>query len=465
MPLLGATGGGSAKGFGALANLGYFIRNSLRFRSSASAYLNRTPTATGSQQKFTLSTWVKLGSFATGVDKFIWASADNAAAGVNPSLLWKTFSGTYTFIFDLGTGGGLTTTQVFRDPSAWYHVVISADTTQATAADRMKMYINGSQVTAFSSATYPSQNTNILINTPSYPARIGGVLLTSSTDRFFDGYMAEVNFIDGQALTPSSFGKTDAATNQWIPKKFAGTYGTNGFYLKFADASAATAAAIGKDSSGNGNNWTPNNISVTSGVTYDAMIDSPTLSAAASNYCVLNPLDKFSSLSISNGNLNLNGGGNAGNWWSTNSTIWVSSGKWYWETTIGGSQFSVVGVSGLNQPISTNDRWVGYTSDSYGYYGDSGNKINNNSSTAYGSTFTAGDVIGVALDMDAGTLVFYKNNVSQGTAFTGLSGLKTPGFSVNDQGTDPFQNVNFGQRPFAYTPPSGFKALNAFNLP
>ena len=208
-----------------------------------------------------------------------------------------------------GTGYTTQTTAVYRDPSSWYHVVYALDTTQATASNRVKMYINGVQITSFSSSTYPTQNLDTYAN--STVAHYHNVFGSSylSTTYACDQYLAEINFIDGQALTPSSFGKTNAVTGQWIPKKYGGTYGTNGFYLKFADASAATAAAIGKDSSGNGNNWTPNNISVTSGVTYDSMTDVPTLtSPTVANYCTLNPLDTGTTggtNSITNGNLSL----------------------------------------------------------------------------------------------------------------------------------------------------------------
>ncbi len=454
---------------GALTPLTNNLNNSLRFRSSASAYLNRTPTATGSQQKFTLSTWVKLGSFATGVDKFIWASADNAAAGVNPSLLWKTFSGTYTFIFDLGTGGGLTTTQVFRDPSAWYHVVINADTTQATAADRMKMYINGNQVTAFSSATYPTQNTNILINTPSYPARIGGVLLTSSTDRFFDGYMADINFIDGQALEPYYFGNNDA-NGVWKPILYKGTYGTNGYYLTFGNTTSTTT--LGYDSSPNGNNWTTNNISLTAGTTYDAMTDVPTnTSATVANYAVLDPLDPTTSGNMTLSNANLTMTTSAANR-SRLSTIYVPSGKWYAEVTFttasGSLSGCMVGLCRSEDATSVVASYLGSSTNSYGY-NQGGDKYNAGSATAYGASYTNNDIIGIAFDADAGTVTFYKNNTSQGTAFTGLStsSLWSIGVSsgISSTSANIVSNINFGQRPFSYTPPTGFVALNTFNLP
>ncbi len=302
--------------------------------------------------------------------------------------------------------------------------------------------------------------------------QIGRTNTNSSNQNYGDGYITEVNFIDGQALTPSSFGETDAVTGVWKPKKYAGTYGTNGFYLNFSDNSAATAAAIGKDYSGNGNNWTPNNISVTAGVTYDSMLDVPTQWAdggnGRGNYCTGNPLLTYNGgggavMALKNGNLDFQRGG--GGWGMAGSTIAVSTGKWYWEATFvkTGSGDGNVGIHKTNTSLF---QIVGYSGDPDGYsYAANGNKQNNSTGVAYGASYTNGDVIGVALDLSVGTVTFYKNNVSQGIAFSSLSGEFFPAFSSdNGTGTGYFQ-VNFGQRPFSYTPPTGFVALNTLNLP
>jgi hypothetical protein len=365
-------------------------------------------------------------------------------------------------IYDSGTTrGDLNSSRVFRDPSAWYHIVLSVDLTQATSTNRVRLYVNNELETL--TGTYPAQNTTWGWNNTS-THYVGSYRGSSS---FLDGYLTEINFINGQALTPSSFGETDTTTGSWVAKKYTGTYGTNGFYLKFADASAATAAAIGKDSSGNGNNWTPSGISVTAGTTYDAMIDSPTLtSATVSNYCVLNPLQKYSGLSApTNGNLTI--AGNSANWRSILSTFAVSSGKWYCEINMTSvSTDALVGIFNINNASDLNDlttvdnRQLARYSGGYGYQ-NNGNKVNNNTGTSYGATWTTGDVIAIALDMDAGTITFYKNNTSQGTAYSSLSGLFAIGISTAN-GTF---NANFGQRPFAYTPPTGYVALNTFNLP
>jgi len=453
MPFLGTTGGGSVKQFGGLANLGYFIKNSLRFRRSATAYLNRTPTTAGNRRTYTWSGWLKLGTLGVAQEIF------GAGSGSNQDLF--NFNADYQFVVFTANASQtiLRTAQLFRDPSAWYHIVVAVDTTQATSSNRTKIYVNGVQVTTFEYTQYPSQN---------YQGSISdtGAHYISTYDGSnwaFDGYMAEVNFIDGLQLTPSSFGKTDAATGQWIPKKYIETYGTNGFYLKFADASAATAAAIGKDSSPNGNNWTPNNISVTAGVTYDAMIDSPSLSGAASNYATLNPLDKYTSLPApTNGNLSQANGGAA--WYNIRSTIGVASGKWYAEVTQSGSNLLAGVMSG-----SSARNFTSYT-DASGLYaffnnggGTTGYKYANGTS---GSSFTIADndVIGLAYDYDAQTLAIYRNGNLQDTV-TSIPKTETMFFCASFAQTTGSTVWNFGQRPFAQSVPSGYKSLNTFNLP
>ena len=458
MPFLGTTGGGSVKQYGGQqANLGYFIKNSLRLRSSAGGYLVRTLGTPTNTTAFTLSFWVKRGKLGSQQQLVLPGLGGSGVVQGNIEFLsddtihyWG-YNGS-AMVFEL------TTTQVFRDPAAWYHIVALWDSANATSSSRVRLYVNGSQVSSFSTATYPSQNASNA--TIAWNTAIAHYISRADTYPM-DCYVAEINFVDGQALTPSSFGKTNAATNQWIPKKFAGTYGTNGFYLKFADASAATAAAIGKDSSGNGNNWTPNNISVTAGATYDAMIDSPSLSGAASNYWTFNPLIPVSGATYSNGNLQYT---NSNNNKSGFSSPLPTTGKWYWEgtwITNGGGSSPIIGISQAGFDITQGGSGeLGYRSN--------GNKFDQSGTeTAYGATWTTGDVIGVAVDMDGGTIVFYKNGTSQGTAFTtvltALTQPVSPMFRVNVAGD--VLAINFGQRPFTYTPPSGFVALNTFNLP
>jgi len=446
---------------------GYNINNSLRFRSSASASLTRTPASTTNQTTWTWSSWVKRGTL--GAIQSIFASAVSTA-GFNECRIDFTSSDTFELFFQNGSAlaAQLITTQVFRDPSAWYHIVVVSDTTQATSTNRLKVYVNGSQVTSFGTATYPAQNATFQFNKNvlhTIGAGFTTATQTSPNAYFTDGYLTEVNFIDGQALTPSSFGSTNSTTGVWQPAKYTGTYGTNGFYLNFNSIALTSGSntGLGKDNSGNGNYWNTNNISVTTGATYDAMTDVPTLtSATVANYCVLNPLDN-GGLTISQANMSISRATTS--WVADRATIGISSGKWYWEYTSGasGSAFEWIGIGNSNATLAN---YVGVDANGYAYNSFTGNKINSNSGAgsgvAYGATYTAGDVIGVALDMDAGTITFYKNNTSQGTAYTGLSSTFFPMFSQYGTLTG---YANFGQRPFTYTPPTGFNALNTYNLP
>jgi len=437
---------------------GYNISRSVRLRSSAGGYLNRTMGSPTSLQKMTWSCWVKRGALTAQAGYY------NTLFGCPNGTLSSGFiiafadynSGTLRLYWN---GVDLNTSQVFRDPSAWYHIVVAIDTTQATAANRVKFYVNGSQVTTFGTATYPTQNSNVPnFNNSGVVNYIG---LTTNSTEYLDGYLTEINFIDGQQVAASSFGETDLITGVWKPKKYAGTYGTNGFFLNFSDNSNNTAATIGKDSSGNGNNWTPNNISVTSGVTYDSMLDVPTMWAdggnGRGNYATLNPLDFTTVGTISEANLRFTQSSSAAR--SGRSSIGVSSGKWYWEViNLGGN--NSFGVQNATASLGT---YCGGDANGWSYFID-GNKYNNNTATSYGASYTTNDVIGIALDMDAGTLTFYKNGTSQGTAFSSLSGTLFPAFSTSSVSSVTFV-ANFGQRPFAYTPPTGFKALNTQNLP
>jgi hypothetical protein len=632
---------------------GYFLNKSLRFRSSASAYLNRTPAVAGSQTTWTWSGWVKRGTLGSALQQIF-----GVANGGNDANYLTLFFQSDTLGFTQWNSPTLyrVTTQVFRDPAAWYHIVLVLDTTQATAANRILVYVNGTAITSFSSNLNPAQNATLPIN--------GAVVHQMGRDAFtsgsinFDGEMAEINFVDGQALAPTAFGAS-SIYNQWLPIKYAGTYGTNGFYLPFsggtatsyagsfngstqyltvpndaaftlgatstteawiyltsatgnkrivtngsntnsfdvgifgttntvfvAGANANTTTAISlntwthvavvfnagtltiyfngvsqsltgtttgyslvastlsavfigaqnassyfpgyisnlrvvkgtavytanfipptaaltavsgtslltlqnativdnsinaftitnvgtvvtsvqspflnttvltADSSGNGNNWTPNNISLTAGSTYDSLTDVPTLtSTTVANYCVINPLSPtLNSGTISNGNLK-NAGAFGGSGCIAYGTIGVTSGKFYFEV----ESVSNAGHGQVALGIYTNNSGlVKYSGDG----GDTGY-------TTYGT-------YGVAFDVDAGKL-WYRNTSGSwvsGDPATGASPTstftvnlitfpysgtsRTSGFNENGIG-----NWNFGQQPFVYTAPSGFLPLNTFNI-
>jgi hypothetical protein len=426
------------------------VGRSLRFRASNSAYLKQTFATAGNRKTYTISFWMKRGLL--GSQQFMFTGFD----GTTSANIQFTSGDLLAISVDGNVGYQITSSQVFRDPSAWYHFVFAVDTTQATAANRIKMYINGVQVTALSSSSYPAQNNDTYFF-GAFAHWIGSSQIPSL---YTDMYMTEFNAVNGTALTPSSFG-TFNSLGVWQPITYGGSYGTNGFYLTFGNITSTTT--LGYDTSPQGNNWTTNNFSLTAGATYDSMLDVPTLtSSTVNNYCVLNPLiTDFTNGSgpvvVRNGNLQLFRAAATG-WGMCGSTFGVSSGKWYWEAINTGSNCSL-GIH-KTQP-TTYFAIVGYNEpDGYGY-DNAGNKLNNNTGTAYGASYANGDVIGMALDMDAGTLTFYKNNTSQGVAFSGLSGTFAPAFSCAGLS---YWDANFGQQGFVYTPPSGFVALNTYNL-
>ena len=440
---------------------GYNLTNSLRFRASNSAWLNRTFTSAGNRKIWTFSAWVKRGQLGTA--QMILCGYSGSSTEL--TNLQFNSNDTIEYYYDNGAVNyRFTTTQVFRDPSAWYHIVLAVDTTQATNSNRVKFYINGSQVTAFSQYDTFPQNSDTYVN-GAWNHAIFRYIYPGQT-RFVDGYLTEVNFVNAQQLTPSSFGSTNPVTGVWQPAKYTGTYGTNGFYLNFTDIALTSGSntGLGKDFSGNGNFFNTNNISVTSGVTYDAMTDVPTLtSATVANYCTLNPLmTTASNPTYSNGNLQavtpLSGGGNA------YGTIQLpSSGKYYWEAqcTSSPTYFVRFGVSAYS-PAET---FFYNNATSLSYDSISGNKVLNTVNTAYGSAWNANQIIGIAVDLDSGTVTFYNNGVSQGAITYNAAGL-FPAFCDADNVSATYTNVvNFGQRPFSYTPPTGYVALNTYNLP
>ena len=324
---------------------------------------------------------------------------------------------------DGGASTGNITSAVFRDPSAWYHVVISVDFSQASASSRTLIYVNGVLQT-LGTANIASGAAVINLNATH---RVG----YNESSFYFDGYLTEVNFIDGQALTPSSFGQIESTTGVWSPKQYAGSYGTNGFYLKFGNTSSV--AALGTDSSGNGNTWTVNNASLTAGVTYDSMLDVPVNYSdggnGRGNYAVLNPLDKLTTATLAAANLettsvavqNIIG------------NMSMDSGSWYWEIA-----YSAATASQL-----------------VGVYKAAATTVSVTPTTS---------VIGLRFNADTGALDYTVNGSTYTSIATGLTGggyFPYAGSLTNAK----VIYANFGQRPFTYTPPAGFRALNTNNLP
>ena len=450
---------GLLKNENAISSGGYQISNSLRFQSASSTYANRTPASAGNRQKWTWSAWVKRGGLTT--PQFIMFSATSGSGTCQIGFQGSGNDGIVLYDSSLGPMN-VTTTPQYRDPSAWYHIVIAVDTTQATAANRVLMYVNGVQVTAFSTATYPSQNANTGINNNVTHGLGTQYSNGSNAGNYFDGYMAEVNFIDGQALTPSSFGSTDPTSGQWVAAKYAGTYGTNGFYLPFSNGTSTTT--LGADSSGNSNNWTLTNFTRSAGVSDCWMYDVPSGNGGVSgtqpnsNYAVLNPLLQNawwaapSRGTITNGNLTFPSQGNVTafcNW-----DVVGNVGKWYYEMTCSATD------AANSITISAQSR----STFEVTYYQNGNKQINGGSASAYGASWTSGDVIGVAIDAANNTITFYKNNTSQGTITNTFPSATVYAGAYYNSASGAY-NFNFGQRSFSYTPPTGFKALCTANLP
>jgi hypothetical protein len=451
------------------AAAGYQISRSVRLNAPDSAYLSRTPGTAGNRKTWTWAGWVKLAAFSDSQPHIFGTdNDDNNRSGLfyatNSELQFYSRTSAVTNV-------NVTTVGLFRDYSAWYHIVLAVDTNQATPANVTKIYVNGVEQALTVSAGVQNALTQINNNVEH---SIGRRLRFA--DRYLDGYLADIHFIDGQALDPTSFGEFDT-NGVWQPKAFSGgSYGTTGFRLPFSDNS--TAAALGTDTSGNGHTWTVNNISVTAGAGNDSLVDSPTNygtdtgagGEVRGNYATLNPLARgvnSSQITLSNGNLDA--------LWSSSvgyavavGTIGVSSGKWYWEITH--TQSGTRTMIGVVQASADLTSYIGTTGPAYDSFGYTWRNGVNTAATSYG----VNDVVGIALDLDNGKIWFAKNGTWLGSGnpagnsnsvYSSLSGTYFPAISEGDGNSPIGVTCNFGQRPFAYTAPSGFKALCTTNLP
>ena len=454
---------------------GFQVANSCRFNSGSSDTLNRTPSGASNRKTFTISFWVKRAKIGSRQSIF-----NNTDSGGQDGVYFD-FQADDTFLFnDYGAGSYLTprfeTTQVFRDTSAWYHIVYAVDTTQGTESNRVKIYVNGNQVTNFDVANYPSQNQDTLWN------RADTIYIGTYTagGNYLGAYLSEVINIDGQQLTPTSFGEFNSQTGIWVPKVVTGlTFGTNGFYLPFTNS-----GALGEDFSGNNNDFTVNNLT-----SLDQSTDT-----CSTNFATLNPLSQgvaATSRTFSNGNTSVTLGGADD---SSLSSIGVSSGKWYSEFKVTSSANATVGVGNEVSALVTNPGAcnIGSSTGGYGYYRNGQKRINGASLASYGNSYTDNDIIGVALDLDNGAVYFSKNGTFQASgdptsgasttnaAATGLSGTFFFGCSNSASGTtgDAF-SVNFGSPAYAissgntdgngygnfeYAVPSGYLSLCTKNL-
>ena len=433
---------GSPNPFFIAGKKAYEVERSLRFNDDDSAHLSRTPSSASNRKTWTISAWVKRGNISTATTMF------NAYDGSSSRRFQLTFESTDKLNFNQGgsaSSGLANSDMVFRDTNAWYHLVFVADYTNGTAADRFKVYVNGSEISLTFSDDVENADGQWNGN---WEHEIGAI---GSTNQNFDGYMAEINVIDGQAYDSSYFGETDVITGQWIPKKYTGSYGTNGFYLNFSDNSGTTATTLGKDSSGNGNNFTPNNFSVSAGAGNDSLEDTPT-----NNFPTFNPIFKNSSgsyegnASLTDGNLAHSSVGSETNAYATFAL--PSSGKYYWELRLSSLNTASIGIivysGNANRSILFNHN---------------GTIFQDNASAQTGlSSWSSGDTIGVAYDGDNQTLQFYRQGSSQGSALS-ITAFTESYFPITR--INAYADINFGQRAFSYTPPTDFKTLSSANLP
>ena len=279
---------------------GYQVERSLRFSSSDSAFCSRTPAVAGNRRTWTWAGWVKRSKL--GAEQNIFGCMANDVSFYT-NLTFEVNDKIYIYDSLTANGRALVTTQLFRDPSAWFHIILHYNTTDATNSNKAKLYINGTEVTQFDEDNRSYLTSDASVNRAA--EHNIGKRNYSPAPLYLDGYLADIHFIDGQALTPSSFTEVSATTGQLVPIAYTGgSYGTNGFYLQFADNSAATAATLGADTSGNGNNWTPNNFitspggptPVSYGRTANSGSDAPSPAQGTPTYAsgsdiILNPSD------------------------------------------------------------------------------------------------------------------------------------------------------------------------------
>ena len=453
---------------------GYDVENSLRFNASDSPQLSKDMSGYGNAtntKKFTTSFWLKPGNVPqTSYGGIIDVGGDHAIS---------LFSDNTLYFFENG-GSDLywRPTRLFRDPSAWYNIIIIADSTLSTQTDRVKIYVNGVIETSFHNNSGPSQNHDFAFNTVN-TRYIGRKQNTSSS---LDGYLTEIHHIDGQAKAHTDFGKFDD-NGVWIPIKYTGTYGDTGYYLEFKQTGTSqNSSGIGADTSGEDNHFAVSNLAALD-VTEDT---------CTNNFATINSLaNQFNPATLSEGNTRVDFHSGVSTVYNI-STIGVSSGKWYCEikaVTI--PDYAIIGIASRPCIASGNSDNLTVNQYNYGYHSDDGNvKSNSSSGVSYGNTYDDGDIIGIALDLDNNKLYFSKNGTFQnsgdptsGSTGTGAVSIQAPSgtidgvyyFAVGDNRNDHATRMdcNFGNPAFSissgnsdgkygnfeYSVPSGYYAL------
>jgi len=458
---------------GAKTTPAYEVANSLRFDSASNDYLNRS-LSSGTGTTFTVSAWVKRSDNSKYV--VLLSSGANSSNDLDEIVIQT--DGTFrAFSYTSGYTFHLTSNAVFRDVSAWYHFMFVYDSTNSTSGDRARMYVNGSEITSFSAEVQPSQSTVSNYFNKNREHYISGNLGSTDTGTH---YIAEYCFIDGQALTPTSFGEFDEdSPNIWKPKSVLGlNFGTNGFYLDFENASS-----LGADVSGNSNNFTVNNLT-----SVDQSTDTCT-----NNYATINALENYyTPHTFSEGNLKQTTA-NSSNYAPSISTIALTQGKWYFECKyVSRSTSDNYNLIGVKSTQVTNTNYLGQNQHDYGYYSSSGKYYTNGSAVTYGDSYDQGDIIGVYLDLDNNKLYFAKNGTLQnsGTGISITDPASTPlghyffstgdygsslvivndwnfggtqSFSISSGNTDPNGYGNFEYDPSSGTFDGGSKSFYALN--
>ena len=377
----------------------------------ASTYLTRTQSTPTSTRIATFSFWCKRSS--TGSYEYIISTKNSGSArdGIAFSA-----DDDLDVRFNAGASSPIRvqTSRKFRDSSGFYHILVALDTTQATASNRVKIYVNGVQETSMVTSNYPSQNYDFSLNaTSSYATIIGKNGLAD--DAYFNGLLTHFHAVDGQAYAPTVFGETDSTSGIWKPKTAPSvTYGNNGFFLKMENS-----GAMGTDSSGNSNTFTVSG-------TLTQNVDTP-----SNNFITINPLDNYyPACTFSNGNTTVATGNNYS---YCQSTIYVNKGKWYWEvkavSKASGADEFMIGIqgksaTGTNSPAQSNNGITYYKDgDTYGFGGGA---------TSYGNSYTVGDIIGVALDCDNNKLYFSKNGTWQNSGDPTSGATGTGALAITD---------------------------------
>ena len=455
----------------------YEIERSLRFHSGDSTVLTQDLGTSGTnRKKTTISFWYKPSALGGGI---IHGGVSGTGGSATGSRIYHQSTGKLYIQTAVNNSSvwAIETTRALRDFSAWYHIVLQVDTTQGTDTNRVKLYINGEQETAFDSASYPTQDYDDYWVYGKF--RIGDYGGDYGYYYGMYGYLAEVHVIDGTAALFSDFAQTDVATGQWNPKKYGGSYGTNGFYCNFSDNSGVTTTTLGKDSSGNSNNFTCNNFSVTAGTGNDSFEDTP-----SNNFPTFNPVNavKYNgnySPIVEQGNLLMRGADN-----HVNTTFLLPrSGKWYFECSkYGDGATQDVGITDATADLRDFDGALGAAKKvAYLANGENCNRARGDTSDATAWTSDADALIGCAVDMDNGAVYFAHDNTWQDSGDPTSGSSKTGAFATDlltygskdhvpscagANGNDTKGMwINFGQRPFTYTPPTGYQKLCSKNLP